>query len=202
MKNLIVKLGLFLSIISLSLANYTMELKGGLSLSDKYVIGSENFNGRLTYNLAAELMYETSPETEVGIGISFKANSSTKGTFYGENSNSSMHLFDSVPVYGIAKYILPEVGMFTPYVKAYLGISFNQIGSYDYAESISPGLHTGLGVGGTYENVVADLSYVITQGELEFWHNKSGTFVKEKRDVKLTSITLTIGYKFEVNFLN
>lgn len=202
MKKLIITFGIFLSIMNLAFAKYTMEIKGGLSLSDKYLIGSENFNGKLTYNLAAELMFETSPETEVGIGISYKANSSTKGTFYGENSNSSMHLFNSIPIYGVAKYILPEVGMFTPYVKGYLGMSWNQIGSYDYAESITPGLHTGIGIGGTYGSVVADLSYVITQGELEFWHNKSGTFVKEKRDVKLTSITLTIGYKFEVNFLN
>lgn len=201
MKKLNIVIALFIFSISSIYAEYTMEVKGGLSLSDKYEIGSETFSGNLTYNLAAEVMYKTTDTTEVGLGISYKANSSTDGTFYNSNPNGSMHLFDSIPIYGIAKYNLPEINGFTPYVKAYLGLSFNSIGSYEYAESISSGLHTGIGFGGTYGNIVTDLSYVITQGSLKFWYNNNGTYVAETREVTLTSLTLTVGYKFDLAFL-
>lgn len=202
MKKLITALSLFLLSLSSIYAEYTMEVKGGLSLSDKYEVGSQTFNGRLTYNLALETMYATSDTTEIGIGISFKANSSTKGTFNASDPDGSMHLFDSIPIYGVAKYILPEIGSVTPYVKAYLGMSWNEVGSYEYAVSTTPGLHTGIGFGGTYNNVVADLSYVITQTELKYVDLQSGTAEYIKRDVTLTSITLTVGYKFDVTFLN
>jgi hypothetical protein len=201
MKKFNIIIVLFIFSISSIYAEYTMEVKGGLSLSDKYEIGSETFNGSLTYNLAVETMYATTDTTEVGLGISFKANSSTKGTLYDTDPNGSMHLFDSIPIYGIAKYTLPEINGFIPYVRAYLGLSFNRIGNYKYAESISSGLHTGIGFGGTYGNVVTDLSYVITQGDLKFWYNNNGTYLSETRAVTLTSLTLTVGYKFELTFL-
>jgi hypothetical protein len=200
----------FISIITLFFvttslyANYTMEIKGGLSLNDSYKIGSETFDGRLTYNAAAEILYATTDNTEVGVGISFKANSPTSGEFYSSDSNSSMHLFDSFPIYGIAKYSFPELGQFQPYVRAYLGMSWNSVGSYEYIESCTPGLHTGLGLGGIYGNVIVDLSYVLTQSSITFYHDSDGdnSYTAETRDAKLTSLTLTVGYKFEIGFLN
>lgn len=204
MRRLTILATLFLFSLNTLYAKYTMEVKGGLSLSDSYNIGADTFDGRLTYNLGAELLYQTTENTEVGLGIGYKVNSPAKGEFYNSNPNRDMHLFNSIPIYGIAKYSFPDIGLFTPYVRAYLGTSWNLVGVYDYIESVTPGLHTGIGLGGMYGNVIVDLSYVLTQTRIKFWHDSDNdsNWTSEERDAKLTSITLTVGYKFEVSFLN
>jgi hypothetical protein len=191
---------LTLSIFVLSLSNIfakiNVETKGGLSFSDNYTISGVPYSGSLSYEFGVEGYYETTPNTEVGLGIGYKYNSPAKGSLYSGSSSDSMHLFDSTPFYGIAKYRFPEISGLTFSGKVYVGMAMNQIGRYDYALSVRPGIYTGIGLGLEYGSVVSDLSYCLQQTEVTFVNPT--TIAEESKTVKHSSVNLTVGYRFEL----
>lgn len=192
---------LILSIFIFSLSNIfgviNVETKGGLALVDNYTISGAGYSGSLSYTFDLEAFYEATDNTEIGIGIGYKYNSPAKGSLYSLNSSDSMHLFNSVPFYAVAKYTFPEVSGYTFFMKGYLGMAINQIGDYDYAQSVDPGIYTGLGLGLYYGNVVGDFSYCLQQTELTFV-NPDNNNKLETKSTKHSSINLTVGYRFEL----
>lgn len=195
MKKLIV-LSIFILNISNIFAVINVEAKGGLAFVDKYTISNQSYSGRLSYTLEGEAFYESSPNTEVGIGIAYKYNSPASGTLYSGSSSDDMHLFDSFPVYGIAKYKFPDFKGFGTYAKFYLGMSWNQVGRYDYIKAVRPSLYTGIGFGLLYGNVAADLSYCMQETELVFVNPV--TISEETKSSSHSSLNLTVGYRFEL----
>lgn len=195
MKKLIL-MSIFLLNITNAFAVYFIEAKGGLAFVDKFDVGATSYSGSLSYILSGEILYEASKSTEVGIGFAYKANSAAKGALYSNDPNASMHLFDSFPVYGVAKYHFPEIKGVSPYAKAFLGVGFNTVGRYDWVVKSSDGLYTGFGLGGEYGNIVGDFSYCMTQSELTFYNENTLSY--EIRDTKHSSFNITIGYKYEL----
>jgi hypothetical protein len=193
----IIFLGIFTLIFSNTFAVINVETKAGLSLMDKYDISGGGYNGSISYNFGAEGLYEATDTTEVGLGFGYKYNSPAKGSIYSTNSSDSMHLFNSLHIYGVAKYTFPEIGQYTIYGKYYLGMSYNTIGNYDWALSVKPGIYTGLGLGLEYGNVVGDLSYCIQETQVTFINPDNGNS-KETKSVKHSSINITGGYRFEL----
>ena len=121
-----------------------IETKGGLALVDNYTISGAGYSGNLSYTFDVEGFYETTANTEIGIGIGYKYNSPAKGSLYSTNSSDSMHFFNSIPIYAVAKYTFPEFSGYTFFAKGYLGLAMNQIGDYDYAQSVDSGIYTGI----------------------------------------------------------
>ncbi len=192
---------LTLSIFILSLSNIfaviNIETKGGLALVDNYSISGSGYSGSLSYTFDVEAFYETTDTIEIGMGMGYKYNSPAKGSLYSTNSSDSMHLFNSIPIYAVAKYTFPEISGYTIFAKGYLGMAINQIGDYDYAQSVDSGIYTGIGLGLYYGNVVGDLSYCLQQTELTFV-NPDNSNKLETKSTKHSSINLTVGYRFEL----
>lgn len=175
----------------------TAEIKGGLAFSNKYELAGGTSTSGMSFKLGADFFYEATDTTEVGIGFAFKQNSAIDGSIYPEDANSSKKLFDSYPIYGVVKYKLPEFNNFRPYVKAYLGLSYNEVGSYPYLKTAKMGMYTGLGIGGEYNNTVFDLSWEVVDTELTFLNPGAG-YKEEVKNCKNTTFSLTVGYKFEL----
>jgi len=180
-------------------AKISIETKGGLAFIDNYSISGSGYTGRLSYLFGLEALYESSASTEVGIGFGYKYNSPAQGILYpftGFSSSDSMHLFNSYPIYGIVKYKFPEVSGFLPFGKIYVGMAYNEIGDYYYAQSVNPGLYTGIGFGADYGSVVGDLTYGLQETQMNFVNPT--TRQTEKKSVSHSSVNFTIGYRFEL----
>ena len=192
---------LILSIFVLSLSNIfaviNIETKGGLALVDNYTISSAGYSGSLSYTFDVEGFYKATETTEIGMGMGYKYNSPAKGSLYSTNSSDSMHLFNSIPIYAVAKYTFPEISGYTIFAKGYLGMAINQIGDYDYVQSVESGIYTGIGLGLYYGNVVGDFSYCLQQTQLTFVNPDNGNKL-ETKSTKHSSMNLTVGYRFEL----
>lgn len=193
---------IFILNISNIFALIHIETKGGLAFVDNYTISSSDYSGRLSYLFGLEALYETTPNTEVGVGVGYKYNSPAKGLLFSGSSSDSMHLFDTFPIYGVVKYKFPKMGEFLPFGKIYVGMGYNTIGEYTYAQSVDSGLYTGIGLGADYGNIVGDLTYGLQQNQMTFV-NPSTTQpdpnnpITEKKSVSHSSLNFTIGYRFE-----
>lgn len=177
-------------------AKISIETKGGLAFIDNYSISGSGYTGRLSYLFGLEALYESSASTEVGIGFGYKYNSPAQGVLFSSDSDS-MHLFNSYPIYGIAKYKFPEVSGFLPFGKIYVGMAYNEIGDYYWAKSVNAGLYTGIGFGADYGNIVGDLTYGLQETQMVFInHNNNNK--EEKKTVTHSSVNFTIGYRFEL----
>ena len=172
-----------------------IETKGGLAFIDNYSISGSGYTGRLSYLFGLEGLYESSKSTEVGIGFGYKYNSPAQGVIY-QSGSDSMHLFNSYPVYGLVKYKFPELSGFLPFAKIYVGMAYNEIGDYYYAQSVKPGLYTGLGFGADYGSVVGDLTYGLQETQMNFVNPT--TRQNESKSVTHSSVNFTIGYRFEL----
>lgn len=179
-----------------------IETKGGLAFIDNYTISGDSYNGRLSYLFGLEGFYETTKTTEVGIGFGYKYNSPAQGSLYSSNSDS-MHLFNSYPIYGVVKYKFPELKGFLPFAKVYVGMAYNVIGDYYWAQSVDSGLYTGIGFGVDYGNVVGDLTYCLQETQVSFVNPNTlqpnpAEPITEKKSLTHSSVNFTIGYRFEL----
>ncbi len=186
---------IFILNISNIFALIHIETKGGLGFVDKYSLSGSNYNGRLSYLFGLEALYESSEKTEVGIGVGYKYNSPAKGLLYSASSDS-MHLFNTFPIYGVVKYKFPPMGEYLPFAKVYVGMGYNTIGEYNWAQSVESGLYSGIGLGADYGNVVGDLTYSLQQNQMSFV-NPDNNYQVEKKSVSHSSVNFTIGYRFE-----
>lgn len=111
---------------------------------------------------------------------------------------------NSIPLYVTGKYKFDTGSDIKPYIKADLGYSFNKMKksmtvtekklttgeTETYTEGLKAknGLYAGVGVGVEYNNVTADLSYVLTQSKIK---DEDDSYKANNGAVRLT-----VGYKF------
>lgn len=113
---------------------------------------------------------------------------------------------NSIPLYVTGKYKFDTGSDIKPYIKADLGYSFNKMKksmtvtekklttgeTETYTEGLKAknGLYAGVGVGVEYNNVTADLSYVLTKSKIKYEDGSDADKANNR------AVRLTVGYKF------
>ena len=107
--------------------------------------------------------------------------------------------YNSIPVYGTAKYKFDTQTAVKPYVKGDLGYSFNN-GDHDYGRlgkfKAKNGLYYGVGGGVNYNNFNVELMYKENQGEYEY---EGPIGAKSKYDANYRRVSLGVGYDFNLS---
>lgn len=178
-----------------------------------------------SWEIAVEATKEVYKNFELGLGLAYQKHGDPKkftesivDEGWQEIGNYEMPGYDSIPLYVVAKYNFKPINNFVPYVKAHLGYSFNdENGDLKvYGTDISPdgvsmpwddekanvkvddGLYYGIGAGFEYNNFTMDLMYQVNQAEAEV--TISDLDVKTKKDYDYSRVTLSFGYKFNLEF--
>lgn len=159
------------------------------------------------YSLMLEATKDFTPNTEVGVGLGYIRRISKRA-----GKPLKTPSYDTIPLYATAKYNIDGNGTWKPYVKADLGIAFNDSSStleFDWYGvkagksdlDVGHGVYAGVGVGAEYNNFVADLSYHITtakaKGSYEGTIDNNTTVKGEFNYYNNHAITLAVGYKFD-----
>ena len=161
-------IGLFLILGAASFADAgKIEAKGALDLGGKYHYGTNYRNQKIKNSsgeVGVEYRNEVAPGLEVGGGTAFQFHKDLKDKVDGQNEKN----YNSIPVYGTAKYKFDTQTDVKPYVKGDLGYSFNN-GNHDYGRlgkfKAKNGLYYGVGGGVNYNNFKVELMYKENQGE-------------------------------------
>ena len=216
-----VLLGLFaLSCVSLA-AETNLYLRAGGDIWGEFdVIKDSEFpddpdmNDKDTDDFGWEIMFEATkeiyPNLELGFGIGYQDHGKPKSHTYVDPEYTiefEMPDYTSIPLYMTAKYNFNSINNFTPYLKANLGYSFNDNdGDIDYYDTqdgkgkikfeVDDGLYCGIGGGFEYNNFIVDLMYQLnkTDGEVKIEEDKFDG------DYDYSRVTLSFGYKFDLNF--
>jgi len=106
--------------------------------------------------------------------------------------------YNSIPVYGTAKYTFDTQTTVKPYVKGDLGYSFNN-GDHDYGRlgkyKAEGGLYYGVGGGINFNNVNVELMYKENKGKYEY---EGPLGVKSKYNANYGRVSLGVGYDFNL----
>ena len=192
-------IGLFLVLGATSFANYgKVEVRGGLDLGGKYRYG-KNYRDQKTKNTSGEVgveyRYEVLPGLELGTGTAFQFHKDLKDKIDGQNEKN----YNSIPVYGTAKYTFDTPTAIRPYIKGDLGYSFNS-GNHDYGVlgkfKAKNGLYYGVGGGINFNNVNVELMYKENQGEYKY---EGPVRVNSKYDANYRRVSLGVGYDFNLS---
>ena len=109
-----------------------------------------------------------------------------------------MKNYNSIPVYGTAKYTFDTQTTVKPYVKGDLGYSFNN-GDHDYGRlgkyKAEGGLYYGVGGGINFNNVNVELMYKENKGKYEY---EGPLGVKSKYNANYRRVSLGVGYDFNL----
>ena len=188
-------LGLFLVAGLASFASaHKIEVKGGYDLGGKYKIKDAKNNTyiknidedidakRNAFEAGAEYRYEVTPGLEVGAGVAYQQHNDLK--------DSKGELYNSVPIYGTAKYTFETPTTVKPYVKGDLGYSANNGNIDDY--KAKNGLYYGVGAGVNYNNFNAEVMYKENQGQYK--NSNTG----DKTDANYRRVSLGVGYNFNL----
>ena len=188
-------IGLFLVLGATSFANYgKVEVKGGLDLGGKYRYG-KNYRDQKTKNTSGEVgveyRYEVLPGLELGTGTAFQFHKDLKDK--GPDRQNYKN-YNSIPVYGTAKYTFDTPTAIRPYIKGDLGYSVNN-GNHDFGIDgkfkAKNGLYYGAGIGANYNNVNLELMYKENKGRYQ--HNNL------KYDANYRRVSLGVGYDFNLS---
>ena len=191
-------IGLFLVLGTASFASAgKIEAKGGIDLGGKYHYGSD-YKDQKSKNssgeIGAEYRYEVTPGLELGGGAAFQFHKDLKDKVNGQNEKN----FNSVPIYGTAKYTFDTPTVVKPYIKGDLGYSINS-GNHDYGSlgsfKAKDGLYYGVGGGVTFNNVNVELMYKENQGKYEY---EGPLGVSSKYDANYRRVSLCVGYNFNL----
>lgn len=186
-------IGLFLVLGATSFANYgKVEVRGGLDLGGKYRYG-KNYRDQKTKNTSGEVgveyRYEVLPGLELGTGTAFQFHKDLKDK--GPDRQNYKN-YNSIPVYGTAKYTFDTPTAIRPYIKGDLGYSINS-GDQDTVAGKAKaknGLYYGVGGGVNYNNVNVELMYKENQGQYKVGSSKA--------DADYKRVTLGVGYDFNL----
>ena len=191
-------IGLFLVLGAASFADAgKIEAKCGLDLGGKYHYG-QNYKNQKTKNSSGEIgveyRNEVVPGLELGGGTAFQFHKDLKDKVSGQNLKN----YNSIPVYGTAKYTFDTQTTVKPYVKGDLGYSFNN-GDHDYGRlgkyKAEGGLYYGVGGGINFNNVNVELMYKENKGKYEY---EGPLGVKSKYNANYGSVSLGVGYDFNL----
>ena len=111
-------IGLFLVLGATSFANYgKVEVRGGLDLGGKYRY-DKNYRDQKTKNTSGEVgveyRYEVLPGLELGTGTAFQFHKDLKDK--GPDRQNYKN-YNSIPVYGTAKYTFDTPTAIRPYIQ-------------------------------------------------------------------------------------
>lgn len=151
--------------------------------------------------ISLEVTRDVTENLELGLGVSYQNHGNVgRKTFYdyeeGETWSAKMPSYNSVPVYVVGKYNFGTTTKgYKPYVKADLGISFNNTDDAEFDGekihvSISNGVYAGLGVGVEKDNFVFDVSYKFNQAKLK----EDGETYKYNSN----RVMMSVGYRFDI----
>ena len=192
MKKTLIGLFLVLGVASFASAG-KVETRGAYDFGSKYhYSGSYNSQKpkKSSGEVGVEYRYEVTPGLELGGGTAFQFHKDLKDKFNGLNDKN----YNSVPVYGTAKYIFDVPSTVRPYVKGDLGYSFNS-GNRNTVlgtEKAKNGLYYGVGAGINFNNLNVELMYKENQGE---YKNEKSNY---KYDANYRRVSLGIGYDFNL----
>jgi hypothetical protein len=141
--------------------------KGGMYIMPKVSLdlGSEYDNawdtdGFFAGSIGVEGYMTLTPMFDLGLGIAFEKHAKIKD-YYWTNHHSS-EAYNSIPIYGIAKFNFPVTwGEVKPFMVANLGYSIN---TNDYDN----GMYFGIGGGIEWNNFVFDLMYKVNDAERDY----------------------------------
>ena len=167
--------------------------------------------GKVAASIALEVTKDLGSNFEAGLGLGyvwhsnrdFKENlTDDDGTY---EVKGKVPAINSIPLYVTGKYKFDTGSNIKPYVKADLGYSFNKmkksmtvtgkelttgepVRATEEGLKAKNGLYAGVGVGVEYNNVTADLSYVLIKSKIK--HDD------ESDKANNGAVRLTVGYKF------
>lgn len=155
------------------------DLDNGAKVDNK-----DRINGA-AYGIAVEATREVLYNLEIGLGIAYQWN----GEFDYNNNYKGKDLpdFNSIPVYITGKYALYNGDNWTPYIKADIGYSFNDIEDNEKF-SYENGLYYGIGFGMEIQNLSLEMSYRVNEGKLKTDHGKY--------DIDNSRVMFGAAYKF------
>ena len=192
MKKNLMGLFLVLGMASFAANAGKVEVKGGYDLGGKYKIKDAKNNTyiknidedidakRNAFEAGAEYRYEVTPGLEVGAGVAYQQHNDLK--------DSKGELYNSVPIYGTAKYTFDTPTVVKPYIKGDLGYSAN-------TDKAKDGLYYGAGAGVNVNNVNVDVMYKENQGEYKY---EGPVRVNSKYDANYRRVSLGVGYNFNL----
>lgn len=154
--------------------------------------------------ISLEVTRDITENLELGLGVAYQNHGNVgRKTFYYENNDgeaetlsAKMPSYNSIPIYVVGKYNFGTTTKgYKPYVKADLGISFNNTDDAEYDGgkihvSISNGVYAGLGVGIEKDNFVFDVSYKFNQAKLK----EDGETYKYNSN----RVMMSVGYRFDI----
>lgn len=177
----------------------------GLGVYDEISIEGINLNDAESDTPPAEISLEITRDItenlELGLGVAYQNHGNVgRKTYYDYEDDKTwsakMPSYNSVPVYVVGKYNFGTTTKgYKPYVKADLGISFNNTDDAEFDGekihvSISNGVYAGLGVGIEKDNFVFDLSYKFNQAKLK----EDGESYKYNSN----RVMMSVGYRFDI----
>ena len=175
----------------------------GIGVYDEISIEGINLNDAESDTPPTEISLEVTRDItenlELGLGVAYQNHGNVgKKTFYYEDDliSAKMPSYNSAPVYVVGKYNFGTTTKgYKPYVKADLGISFNNTDDAEFDGekihvSISNGVYAGLGVGIEKDNFVFDLSYKFNQAKLK----EDGESYKYNSN----RVMMSVGYRFNI----
>lgn len=180
----------------------------GLGVYDEISVGGINLNDAESDTPPTEISLEVTRDItenlELGLGVAYQNHGNVgRKTFYYEDNDeevetwsAKMPSYNSVPVYVVGKYNFGTTTKgYKPYVKADLGISFNntddaEFDGYKLHTSISNGVYAGLGIGVEKDNFVFDVSYKFNQAKIK---DDEGSYKYNSNRVMMS-----VGYRFDI----
>ena len=135
-------------------------------------------DGFFAGEMGVEGFYKLNDMFDLGLGVAFQKHADIKD--YWNKHHHSDEAYNSIPVYGTAKFNFPVGGEVKPFLKADLGLSFN---TSDY----DSGMYFGMGGGLEYQNFVFDLMYKVNDAEAGGWW-----------DADYSRVVLGFGYRFNM----
>ena len=188
MKRKFMGLFLVLGIVSFAANAGKVEVKGAYDLGGKYHYDNSSEKAKSTAGEAgAEYRYELTPGFEVGAGTAYQWHKKVKAR---NSSDENYENYNSVPVYGTAKYTFATPTTVKPYVKGDLGYSANNGNIDDY--KAKNGLYYGVGAGVNYNNFNAEVMYKENQGQYK--NDNTG----DKTDANYKRVSVGVGYNFNL----
>ena len=214
MKKVLIILGILASVTAFSEGN-KVEVRVGGDIMPQFSVDGPEKDAEFSYELGVEYRREVMPNFEIGGGIAYQDHGKVKKytqNVSGMNVESTLDLYDSVPLYLTARYNFKNITDFTPYVKVNLGYSINSGDTNvklnniytgklveEYNSDIDNGMYYGFGLGVEYKNFLIDLTYDITQSKAEQkvynYEDVEGYSDDYKFDIR--KLTLSVGYQFE-----
>lgn len=215
MKKVLIILGILASVTAFSEGN-KVEVRVGGDIMPQFSVDGPEKDAEFSYELGVEYRREVMPNFEIGGGIAYQDHGKLQKytqSEYGMNVESTIDLYDSVPLYLTARYNFKNATEVTPYVKASLGYSFNvndgdqkikisdprtgaTITDDDLLRSfdVDNGWYYAVGAGAEYKGFTVDLAYQVNTADVHgtYWDGDSAG----SGNADYSRMTLGLGYNF------